>query len=68
MDFSTIKGIGAKRAEYLKAFFEQRSSGDPPRAPSPAAYAGPGQTLAGVPVLKPLTPAELRAARLALFG
>ncbi|KAH8059324.1 hypothetical protein JL720_13885 [Aureococcus anophagefferens] len=68
MDFSTIKGIGAKRAEYLKAFFEQRSSDDPPRAPSPAAFAGPGQTLAGVPVLKPLTPAELRAARLALFG
>ncbi|KAH8076611.1 hypothetical protein JL721_624 [Aureococcus anophagefferens] len=68
MDFSTIKGIGAKRAEYLKAFFEQRSSDDPPRAPSPAAFAGPGQTLAGVPVLKPLAPAELRAARLALFG
>ena len=67
MDFSTIKGIGAKRAEYLKAFFEQRPSDDPPRAP-PAAFAGPGQTLAGVPVLKPLTPAELRAARLALFG
>ena len=67
MDFSTIKGIGAKRAEYLKAFFEQRSSDDPPRAP-PAAFAGPGQTLAGVPVRKPLTPAELRAARLALFG
>ena len=61
-DFQSIHGIGPKRAEYLKAYFDQSGPSQP------RAFAGPGQTLGGGAEARLPSQDELRKMRLERFG